>query len=101
MSFKTIILLQRVSRFAAQFYGLILNCFIKVATELGFIGLLLWIGYLLTFIKNPGNTVIDNKYPVLACSMICQLTCIKHMAHTTMESMSHQPRPRKEQKYFL
>ncbi len=71
MSFKTILLLlQRISKFTTQFYDVSLNGFEKVATKPGFIGMLLWIGYLLTLIKNPGNTVIDNKYLVLACSMI-------------------------------
>lgn len=59
-----------VSKFAIQYYGMTLNGFAKVATELGILGLGLWVGYILTFIKKTGSTVIDNKYLVLACSMI-------------------------------
>lgn len=59
-----------VSKFAIQYYGMSLNGFAKVATELGVLGLGLWGSYLLTFLKKSGKTVIDNKYLILACSMI-------------------------------
>ena len=59
-----------VSKYSAQYYGMTLSGFAKVATELGIIGIVLWVGYLLTLIKNKGNSIVDSKYFILACSMI-------------------------------
>lgn len=59
-----------VQRYAVQFFGMTLNGFAKVSTELGFVGVFLWSAYILSFLQKKNNIELSSGYLMLTCSMI-------------------------------
>lgn len=59
-----------VAEYARKFYGMTLNGFAKVATELGLIGIFFWCMHILLFLRKKRNATISNNYLILACAMI-------------------------------
>lgn len=58
-----------VSQYIIHYFGMSLNGFARVATELGVIGLILWCGCILSFFKKR-NILISNNYLLICCSII-------------------------------
>lgn len=59
-----------VSKYAMQYYGMTLSGFAKVATELGLIGVILWSGFIISFLMKKQNIVISKEYLIIICSLI-------------------------------
>lgn len=59
-----------ILKYSKKYYAMTLNGFARVATELGLIGIITWIGYILSFFWYNKNTNISKEYLIICCSLV-------------------------------
>ena len=59
-----------IAKYTIQYFGMTLNGFARVATELGIIGIGLWCGMIISFLRKKQNILLSNRYLVICCSLI-------------------------------
>lgn len=59
-----------VSKYAMQYFGMTLNGFARVATELGLIGITVWCIFIMSFLRKKTNLYLSNEYLAVVCSLI-------------------------------
>ena len=62
-----------IAKYSVKYYAMTLNGFARVATELGVLGVCLWLISLGTFLMNKGNQMVSSKYLILICAMCAMI----------------------------